>query len=137
MPSIPHKAKRSSGKLSKDVVLYMPGSVLGLKVGAHCGDCWKFIGSESGPGECIEVEGDINPAHGVCGLFVMGRVFDGKKPTFSIEKVSKKIAGYVEKGPTHCDSCEYYEGVHEGTGPCEKVEGTVEFDGCCNQWDDE
>ena len=129
----------SSAKLDKAIVLYFPAPVLGSNVGAHCGDCWKFIGSESGPGECIEVDGDIQPAHGVCGLYVNGRVFDGVKPDLPVPvaKISKVIAGYVEQGPTHCGNCEYYMGSEEGSGPCKKVQGTVEYDGCCNHWESE
>lgn len=121
-------------KLDQAVVLYMNAKTLGSQVGAHCGDCWKYIGSESGKGKCIEVDGPINPAHGVCGLYVNGRVFDGRKPDFSIVRISKLVAGYVEQAPTHCGVCEYFE----GTGKCRKVENypqTIEDGGCCNQWE--
>jgi hypothetical protein len=125
-----------SNKLSQAVVLYMPAKVLGSNVGAHCGDCWKFVGAKgTQTGTCIEVEGDINGPHGVCGLYVNGRTFDGKKPDFSIAKISKVAAGYIESGPTHCQSCEYFH----GRGNCEKVENkpaTIEEFGCCNKWDE-
>jgi len=127
-------------KLDKAVVLYFPAKILGSNVGAHCGDCWKFVGSESaGPGKCIEVEGAIQPAHGVCGLYVNGRVFDGVKPKLPVPvaQVPKIVAGYVEEGPTHCGNCEHYGGSEDGSGPCEKVAGTVQYFGCCNQWDGE
>jgi len=126
-------------KLDKAVVLYMPGKVLGSNVGAHCGDCWKFVGSETGkPGECIEVDGPINPAHGVCGLYVNGRVFDGVKPNLPCypKKVSKKIAGYVEIGPTHCGNCDEKLGGSSPVSECKKVEGEIEFLGCCNRWEE-
>jgi hypothetical protein len=126
-------------KLDKAVVLYFPAKVLGSNVGAHCGDCWKFIGSESGEGKCIEVEGNINGPHGVCGLYINGRVFDGSQPDLPVpvEKIPQSVAGYVEIGPTHCGNCEYYEGKEFSDGPCAKVEGKVEYDGCCNQWEPE
>jgi hypothetical protein len=126
-----------SAKLDKAIVLYFPEEELGSHVGAHCGDCWKFIGSEDGPGQCIEVDGAINPAHGVCGLYVNGRVFDGIEPNLPVPvaKISKEIAGYIEQGPTHCGNCEYYLGGDEMSGACRKVEGVVEFDGCCNHWE--
>lgn len=127
------EAERDEGKLDQAVVLYMSAKVLGSNVGAHCGDCWKFIGPSK---ECIEVEGSINPSRGVCGLYANGRVFEIKKPPFSITKISKQIAGYVETGPTHCNSCEYFG----GRGKCEKVKNyplTIEEDGCCNKWDPE
>lgn len=125
-------------KLEKAVVLYMPGKVIGSNVGAHCGDCWKFVGMEAGPGVCIEVEGKIQPAHGVCGLYCNGRVFDGVAPKLPkpVKKVSKAIAGYVEEGPTHCGGCEYYQGGAKPVSTCEKVEGDIEYNGCCNQWEE-
>ena len=124
-------------KLDKAIVLYMGAAVLGSHVGAHCGDCWKFVGSEGQTGKCIEVAGPINGPHGVCGLYVNGRVFDGVKPNLpeQVNQISKEIAGYIEDGPTHCGSCEYYRGSEDGSGPCEKVAGTVEYFGCCNHWE--
>lgn len=127
-----------SKKIDKAVVLYMPGKVIGSNVGAHCGDCWKLVGSESKSAECIEVEGDINPAHGVCGLYVNGRVFDGAKPNFPRypKKISKKTAGYIERGPTHCGNCEEKLGGDSPVSECKKVEGEIEFFGCCNRWEE-
>jgi hypothetical protein len=125
-------------KIDKAVVLYMPPKVLGSNVGAHCGDCWKFVGSESGkPGKCIEVEGPINPAHGVCGLYVNGRVFDGVKPKLPepVFQISKEIAGYVEQGPTHCGNCDEKLGGDSLKSPCKKVAGEIEYFGCCNRWE--
>jgi hypothetical protein len=131
--------KPKSTKLDKAIVLYFSDAALGSHVGAHCGDCWKFIGGEGKEGKCIEVDGGINPAHGVCGLYVNGRVFDEAKPKLPVPvvRISKQIAGYIEEGPTHCGNCEYYKGSEDGSGPCEKVEGTVEFFGCCNHWEKE
>jgi hypothetical protein len=128
-----------SNKLDKAIVLYFDEESLGSKVGAHCGDCWKFIGSESSHGKCIEVAGPINGPHGVCGLYVNGRVFDGIKPNLpvDVDQISKETAGYVEEGPTHCGNCEYYRGSENGNGPCMKVAGTVEYFGCCNHWESE
>jgi hypothetical protein len=127
-----------AGKLDKAIVLYFGEEALGSKVGAHCGDCWKFVGSEAGEGKCIEVAGPINPAHGVCGLYVNGRVFDGVKPELPtpVVQITKVLAGYVEQGPTHCGNCEYYGGTKDGKGSCKKVAGTVEFFGCCNHWEE-
>jgi hypothetical protein len=125
---------QNSHKLEQAVVLYMNAKTLGSRVGAHCGDCWKYVGSESGSGQCVEVEGDINPAHGVCGLYVNGRLFDGKKPDFEIPKVSKVVAGYVEQGPTHCENCDEFVSRDN----CKKVENypqTIEEGGCCNRWE--
>jgi hypothetical protein len=127
-----------SPKLDKAVVLYMPASVLGAKVGAHCGDCWKFFGNEGGTGSCIEVAGPINPARGVCGLYVGGRVFDGRKPNLPVPvvQVSKEIAGYVEQGPTHCGNCDEKLGGESLRSECKKVAGEIEYYGCCNRWEE-
>ncbi len=115
----------------------MPAKVLGSNVGAHCGDCWKFIGKEGGSGRCIEVAGPINGPHGVCGLYVNGRVFDGIQPKLPepVAQVSKEIAGYVEQGPTHCGNCDEKLGGDSATSECKAVAGTIEFDGCCNRWE--
>jgi hypothetical protein len=128
---------RGQEKIDKAVVLYMPPKVLGSNVGAHCGDCWKFIGSESGHGRCIEVDGVINGPHGVCGLYVNGRVFDGIKPHLPepVTKISKEIAGYIEQGPTHCGNCDEKLDGNAPRSLCKKVEGEIEFFGCCNRWE--
>ena len=128
---------KTTEKLDKAVVLYMSAKVLGSHVGAHCGDCWKFIGSENASGECIEVAGEINGPHGVCGLYVNGRVFDGTKPNLpeAVVQITKEVAGYVENGPTHCGNCEYMMNNTESTSPCRKVAGEIEYFGCCNQWE--
>jgi hypothetical protein len=133
------RGREQTTKLDKAIVLYFPADALGSNVGAHCGDCWKFIGSESAPGKCIEVAGPITPAHGVCGLYINGRVFDGVKPNLPVPvaQISKQVAGYIEQGPTHCGNCEYYRGTEEGSGPCAKINGTVEYFGCCNHWESE
>ena len=117
-------------KLDKAVVLYFPGKDIGAATGARCGICWKFITS----GECVEVEGDINPVRGICGLYCHGtpRTEDPE----GVDRVSKEVAGYANVGPTHCGDCEYYGGGEAKSGPCEKVEGTVEYSGCCNHWEE-
>lgn len=127
----------SEPKLNKAVVLYMPAKVLGSHVGAHCGDCWKFVGLESATGKCIEVAGAINGPHGVCGLYVNGRVFDGVKPKLPepVTQVSKEIAGYVENGPTHCGNCDEKLGGESLVSECKKVAGEIEYFGCCNRWE--
>jgi hypothetical protein len=131
------KVLQKSHKLDQAVVLYMNAKTLGSRVGAHCGDCWKFVAGEVESGECIEVEGDINGPHGVCGLYVNGRVFEnGRKPDFSVVKVSKIVAGYVEQGPTHCENCDEFVSRDN----CKKVENypqTIEEGGCCNRWEPE
>src|SRR5262245_10970943 len=93
-------------KLSKDLVLYFEPQSVAAPEGTHCGVCWKFVGSPEGKGTCVEVEGSIDGPNGTCGLYVHGTPFKFP-PAFAITRVSKKEAGYVQEGPTHCVSCEY------------------------------
>lgn len=123
-------------KLDPAVVLYLPAKSINAKTGASCGECWKFIGDKTAKGSCVEVEGTIDGATGVCGLYIAGNLLADANPQVStgIVQISKSIAGYSEEGPTHCGTCEYYGG-DATSGPCEKVKGTVEFGGCCNRWE--
>src|SRR5262249_15934043 len=102
----------------KGAVLYFPPPDIGAGSGARCGNCSQF----KEPASCDIVEGKIL-ANCVCGLFV---------PRW---KLSQKVAGYITDGPTHCGSCEYYGGGKDDRGPCEKVEGFVSYDGCCDLWE--
>lgn len=105
-------------KIEKAAALYFPPPDIGSSAGAKCGNCSQFREE----GACAVVEGKIL-AKGVCGLFV---------PRW---KVTQKVAGYIDDGKTHCGSCEYYGGGSSANGPCEKVEGIVSFEGCCNLWE--
>jgi hypothetical protein len=122
--------KLDSGKLDQAIVLYMTAAEIGKSKGAHCDDCRMFIGKDHAIGKCGAVEGPINGETGVCGLYVFGEPNQLTKSG----TLSKETAGYIDNGPTHCASCEYFQGV----GSCEKVQSTpsqIEDGGCCNHWE--
>lgn len=123
-----------AGKLDKGIVLYFEPASVAVPEGTHCGVCWKFVGDPKGKGRCVEVDGSIDGPNGTCGLYVHGKPFS-YPPNFEITKVSKKEAGYVEQGPTHCVSCEYMEKPSERTSMCKNVEGVIHQLGCCNGYD--
>ncbi len=116
-------------KLDQAVVLYMDAKEIGKPKGAHCDDCRMFIGTKDALGKCGAVAGSIKPL-GVCGLYVFGQPNQFTKSG----NLSKETAGYIDNGPTHCGSCEYFE----GEGSCKKVKSdpkTIEFGGCCNAYE--
>jgi hypothetical protein len=112
-------------KLDKAVVLYMDAAAIAKPKGAHCDDCIMYIGTEEASGRCGAVAGVIQPL-GVCGLYVFGEPNNFKESGH----LSKKVAGYIDDGPTHCGTCKYFN----GKDACRKVEGVIEFGGCCNYW---
>ena len=114
-------------KVAKHVMLYFPPELIASKNGARCGLCTMFYPSNG----CTAVKGSISGTHGVCGLYVNGA--NSKEPGHPA--ISKEISSYTEDGPTHCGSCKYYGG-DDTAGPCEVVEGTVAYHGCCNAWED-
>lgn len=108
-------------KIDKGAALYFPAEDIGSDAGAKCGNCSQYKEQDKASGACDVVLGKIS-ANGVCGLFV---------PRW---KVAQKVAGYIADGPTHCGSCEYYGGGRDERSPCAKVEGFVQFQGCCSLW---
>ena len=112
--------------IPKSVALYYPPPLIGEQPGARCGRCLMF----NEEGRCAAVEGSINADTGVCGLYVHG---DPEGSNFGL--IGKDVAGYVENGPTHCGNCQYYGGGESLSGSCEKIEGQVDFYGCCNSWE--
>lgn len=123
------------GKLRPEVVVYLTPEQIGTKEGAHCGACFFFHRPKS---ECfLTSPAACNADHGVCDFFLGGNMFevidkhDGQPTPQKL--VPKTVAGYIEKGPTHCDNCEYFGGK-EYPGECAKVSGKVEAEGCCNAW---
>lgn len=114
-------------KKPKSAVLYFKPASINRASGARCGACWKFIRNS---GECLEVEGDIEPAK-VCGLYVNGVPHPGRlEHKWRITKVSKEEAGYGD-GDSHCVGCKNMHDPANVTSPCAKVEGLVEQRGCC------
>lgn len=58
------------------------------------------------------------------------------KPPKPGVKLSKKDAGYVDKGPFGCRNCLWFEGGSSPTSDCDPVGGTVSRNGCCDFWND-
>ena len=123
-------------KLDKGIVLYYRPESVAVPEGTHCGVCWKFVGNPKAQGSCVEVKGAISGPKGTCGLYVHGKPFS-YAPHFEITQVSKEESGYIEKGPTHCHSCEYMERPNDKTSMCKNVEGVIHQLGCCNGWDED
>ena len=121
--------------LGKSEALYFEPESIGSPDGAHCGICWKFDPKNR---LCVEVEGSINGPRGICGLYVNGLAVGDLLNAKPSRKVSKSEAGYSEKGPTHCGSCDemVVRRVY-GTSPCKKVAGLVDGRACCNSWQPE
>jgi hypothetical protein len=114
------------GKLHPETVLYLTPEQIGDESGAHCGACYFFNPSTS---NCrITKPSKCNGERGVCGFFVGSDDHQTNEP---LQLVSKKSAGYIEEGPTHCASCEYFNGENA----CKKVGGHIEPNGCCNHWE--
>jgi hypothetical protein len=125
-------ALMSEHKDSKAAVLYFKPASIHRAGGARCGACWKFVRNT---GECLEVTGDI-AAGGVCGLYVNGVPHPTRlEHTWRITKISKGEAGYTDQGDTHCMSCKHMAHPRDPLSPCEEVEGLVEQQGCCNEFE--
>lgn len=117
-------------KLDKAVVLYMTPGELQAK-GACCGTCALIV---KGTADCaILLNPKVSLGHGVCALYVGGPA----SQLTQIAKLSRQTAGYLQSPqvPTHCGNCEYWGGGDKLQGPCQVVEGTVDFWGCCNHWE--
>lgn len=128
MNAIQRLLEKDDDKLSQQAVLYMPPESInkaGSDSGARCGKCAMFNRSTS---RCRITEPSLcNAQHGVCGLYVGGEYLGGEPERL----VSKEVAGYIEKAPTHCGNCEYFLGPDQ----CKHVQGPVDANGCCNGWD--
>lgn len=119
------------GKLRPETVLYLSPDEIGDESGAHCGGCLFF---ETETSNCfITSPSKCNGEHGVCGFFIGAVGGKGilRKEGKPLELIPKEKAGYVEEGPTHCASCEYFN----GKDGCAKVGGQIEPNGCCNHWE--
>lgn len=128
-PLLKKREKKQAELLSQAEVLYMSAEEIGNPKGAHCDDCIMFIGEKDADGKCGAVAGKIK-AHGVCGLYVHGE----PNKLVQIGTLSKETAGYIDDGPTHCETCKYFG----GEGKCAKVENTplkIEAGGCCNSYE--
>ena len=116
-------------KLSKAEAVYLTAAqVGGPDLGTRCGKCRDFVAVSS---ECVILtDPKVSGARGTCTqyLFGSGPLINGLKYL-----ISKEAVGYIEGRdvPTYCGRCEYYGG-DQHSGPCAKVEGDVDYEGCCN-----
>jgi hypothetical protein len=132
-------------KLSKAEVLYMPPQVItpgGSPRGASCGECALRVTTLEGE-NCafVHIDGTadtrISYKKGICGLYIGG---DREFINNPVPTVPRSVAGYVEGRfvPTKCGGCEYYlpSPENKNYGDCAKVEGPIEFWGCCNSFEE-
>lgn len=120
-------------KLSKVEAVYLTAAAVGGPgLGTHCGKCRDFIVLT---GECmITTDPKVSPSHGICTQYIHGAPHAYGVPA---RLISKATVGYEEgmSVPTYCGRCKYYGG-NQYAGLCAKVEGDVEYGGCCNLYED-
>lgn len=116
-------------KITKVEAVYLTvDQVGGPDLGTRCGKCRDFIQLTS---ECtITIDSKVSGARGTCTQYIYGNPQKYGIPRLLI---SKSAVGYIEgrEIPTYCGRCEYYGGT-KYEGPCARVEGDVEYGGCCN-----
>lgn len=115
-------------KLRKVEAVYLPPGFVD-KAGTSCGTCRDFI---RGTSECvITIDPKVSGPRGTCTQYVKGTPHTYASPR---QLVPKNVVGYIEgpEVPTYCGRCEYYGDPHKSFSPCAKVEGVVQFGGCCN-----
>jgi hypothetical protein len=116
-------------KLSKAEAVYLTAAeVGGPDLGTRCGKCRDFIQLTS---ECvITIDPKVSAARGTCTQYIHGAPHAAGRPLLLI---SKESVGYIEGRdvPTYCGRCEYYGGDRY-VDECAKVEGIVDYGGCCN-----
>ena len=119
-------------KLSKVEAVYLTAAqVGGSDLGTRCGKCRDFIVLTS---ECMITQtSQVSATHGTCTQYLHGAPHAAGRP---LRLISKSDVGYIEgrEVPTYCGRCEYYGGG-EYSGPCAKVEGDVDYKGCCNLYE--
>lgn len=117
-------------KISKAMAVYLPARLVGTETpGTCCSKCRDFIKSTS---EClITIDSKVSGSNGTCTQFIKGQPYDRAKP---LKLVPKEVVGYIEGDdvPTYCGRCEYFIEHGRLKGECEKVEGVVDWGGCCN-----
>lgn len=131
-----HESKGDS-KVHPEVVVYLKPEQIGTEEGAHCGACFFFHRPAS---ECfLTSPARCSAEKGVCNYYLHGNLWE-KNEAKALPKpqrlIAKKDAGYIEEGPTHCSTCEYFVDKEAESGPCQKVKGTVHSRGCCNAWEE-
>jgi hypothetical protein len=129
--------KADEGKIAPETVVYLTPEQIGTEEGAHCGACFFFRRPAS---ECFLTSPPrCNAEKGVCDYYLHGNLWDGAGDDIKMkpqELIPKTNAGYIEEGPTHCATCEYFGNKGADSGPCEKVKGQVKAKGCCNAWEE-
>lgn len=127
------KGKPLASKLTKAAAGYLTAKLIGTEqVGTFCGKCRDFIKSTS---EClITDDSKVSGPKGTCTQFLRGQPYDRAK---ALRLVPKEVVGYIEgEGvPTFCGQCEYYTEHGRLAGECEKVEGKIDYGGCCNLYE--
>ena len=122
-----------ASKLSKSAAGYLSAKLVGTEqIGTKCSKCRDFIEKTS---EClILTEPKVSGEHGTCTQFLKGQPYYLAKP---LRLVSKEVVGYIEGDdvPTYCGRCEYYTEHGRLSGECSKVEGAIEYGGCCNVYE--
>jgi hypothetical protein len=124
-----HEHETEDGKLRPETVTYLSAEQIGDETGAHCGACFFFHKPTS---QCfLTSPPKCNAERGVCDFYLHGDMGDDRDEP--MELITKKAAGYIEDGPTHCASCEYFD----GKSACQKVGGEIEAGACCNHWEED
>jgi len=118
-------------KIDKPSAGYLSARLIGTEggPGTKCSRCRDFIKST---GEClILTDPQVSAEHGTCTQFLRGEPYTRAKP---LRLVPKEVVGYIEgEGvPTYCGVCKYYQGTGKYHSQCDKVEGMVDYAGCCN-----
>ena len=120
-----------SDKLTKAQACYLPAKLVRRDggVGTVCGECRDFIQISS---ECILVDDpSVDEHHATCAYYINGTPHPYGKP---LRLIPKAVAGYlvhIHAVPTYCGKCEYYARPGARSAECAKVEGEVEYGGCC------
>ncbi len=125
-----HEHEMEDGKLRPETVVYLGPEQINDDTGAHCGACFFFHKPTS---QCFLTKpAKCNAEHGVCDFYIGGENPHAENAEAGPQElVPKTMAGYIEEGPTHCASCEYFN----GKDACKKVGGHIEPGGCCNHWE--
>jgi hypothetical protein len=123
-----------ASKLSKSAAGYLSAKLVGTeRIGTCCMKCRDFIEKTS---EClITDDSKVSGPHGTCTQFLRGQPYYQAKP---MRIVPKEVVGYIEDDksvPTFCGQCSYYLEHGRMTGGCEKVEGSIDYGGCCNLYE--
>lgn len=117
-----------SEKIRKEVALYLPAEFVPPH-GCTCSECRDFLSFSS---ECKVTNPSAVKPKGVCTLFLMGKPHLAGTP---LRIIPQKVVSYTDEGGTYCGRCRYYVKPGRPVSECAKVEGMVEFGGCCNAFE--